>query len=146
MKIDGTTGKAELLRPQLENITEQQFESLLTVKQAAQLLSVSQSWIRCRHIAELPAARLGRLVRFDPVLLSQHLRGKVIAGNSLKPERTVMASRYQRGSVFQKGKVKTWYGIYREDVRPRQGSTDNSERSVSGRLLNFQRRTPHVTS
>ena len=37
-------------------------------------------------------------------------------------------TRYQRGSVFQKGKNKIWYGIYREDVRTPAGTSDDSER------------------
>ena len=36
-----------------------------------------------------------------------------------------MSARYQRGSVFQKGKAKVWYGIYREDV-----GTERKQRKV----------------
>jgi len=129
MKIGGTTGKAELLRPQLVVTTGQQFTPLLNVKQAAEILGVSGSWVR-RHKHELPTVSMGGLVRFDAALLSEHLRGRVTAGNSLKSERTPMEpSRYQRGSVALKGKVKTWYGTYREDVLTPAG-TERRQRRV----------------
>jgi integrase len=101
----------------------------LTVAQTALFLGLSQSWVR-RHQLDLPAVRMGGSLRFDPLLLSQHLRGKVAAGNSLKSERTPMEpNRYQRGSVFQKGKNKVWYGTYREDVVTPAG-TERRQRKV----------------
>lgn len=83
---------------------------LIDVSQAASLLGVSETWVR-RHLSELPIVRLGRLVRIDSSALSQQ-----IAQSSLKPERSTMISRYQRGYVRQRGKHKVWYGIYRENT------------------------------
>ena len=94
---------------------------LLTVSEVAQRLGVSESWVR-RHISELPAVRVGRLVRFDAALLSETIDGRMSSGKSLRPERAPMPSRFQRGFVFLKGKkLKAWYGIYREDVRTPAG-------------------------
>lgn len=90
-------------------------DDLIDVNQAAKLLGVSGKWIR-RHIAELPAIRMGKLIRFNADVLSQH-----IAQNSLKPERKPMLNRYQRGTVIQRGKNKIWYGLYREDVHTATG-------------------------
>jgi len=90
---------------------------LLTAPEVAQRLGVSESWVR-RHASELPIVRVGRLIRFDGSLISERFNGTLSAGKSLKPERAIMPSRFQRGYVFQKGKkLKTWYGVYREDVR-----------------------------
>lgn len=57
-----TTGKAELPRPQLENITGQQFEPLLTVEQAAYLLGGMhpKTLMRMARAGEVPAVKLGR--------------------------------------------------------------------------------------
>lgn len=96
------------------NTTNTQPVPLLDVPAAAKLLGVSQSWVR-RHVNELPSLRLGRLIRFDSASLSD----TICARKSLKPERTVMPSRYQRGSVVKKGKV--WYGVYRDDVQTGTG-------------------------
>jgi integrase len=103
-------------------VVEQRFQTVpLNVADAAKLLGVSQSWVR-RHKHELPVVPMGGLVRFDAALLSEYLRGKVSAGTRLKSERTTtMSPRYQRGYVFQKGKVKTWYGVFREDVQTPAG-------------------------
>lgn len=39
--------------------------------------------------------------------------------------------RYQRGYVYQTGKnVKVWYGVYREDVRKPDGTTERRQRNV----------------
>lgn len=91
--------------------------SLMTVRAAANLLGVSTSWVH-RHITELPCVRVGRLIRFDALLISEQLPARIESGKSLKPERTLMLSRYQRGYLYQTGKkLKVWYGMYREDVR-----------------------------
>jgi integrase len=68
---------------------------------------------------------MGRLIRFDASALSQH-----VAKNSLKPERAPMPSRYQRGSVKQRGKSKVWYGYFREDVRTPDGEITRVPRHV----------------
>jgi integrase len=103
---------------------------LLDVSQAAELLCVSESWVR-RHIGELPVVRLGRTVRIDSVLLSAKIQGTISHGKSLKPERKPMLSRYQRGYVYQTGsKVKTWYGRFREDVPQADGQIVRRSRNV----------------
>lgn len=97
------------------------FPSLLTVRQFATFLNVSQSWVR-RHESELPAVRTGRLLRFDSELLFLHQRATMSSGKSLKPERRSMLNRYQRGSVFKRGKrQKVWYGMFREDFQTAEG-------------------------
>src|SRR5215470_11394794 len=90
--------------------------NLIDISQAARLLGVSESWIR-RHKAELPIVRVGRLLKVNATALSQQ-----IAENSLKPERTPMPARYQRGYVRLRGKQKVWYGLYREDSQNPDGS------------------------
>src|SRR5580704_7016035 len=103
---------------------------LLDVSQAAELLRVSESWVR-RHIGELPVVRLGRTVRIDSVLLSAKIQGTISHGKSLKPERKPMLSRYQRGYVYQTGsKVKTWYGRFREDVPQADGHIARKTRNI----------------
>jgi len=105
-------------------------EPVLTVTEAAQRLGVSESWVR-RHKLELPLVALpGRVVRFDSLLLSEHIRGKLSSGKSLKPGRKVMLSRYQRGSVRQIGKAKVWYGVYREDVKTADGKIERRQRQL----------------
>ncbi len=105
-------------------------KSLLDIHLAANILGVSKSWIR-RHITELPAIRVGRFVRFDAELLSEQLRAKIEIGKPLKPERTDMFFRYQRGFVYQKGrKAKVWYGIFREDVRNAEGQIERRQRKI----------------
>ncbi len=103
---------------------------LLDVSQAAELLCVSESWVR-RHIGELPVVRLGRTVRIDSLLLSAKIQGTISHGKSLKPERKLMLSRYQRGYVYQTGKkVKTWYGRFREDLSQADGQIVRRSRNV----------------
>jgi hypothetical protein len=103
---------------------------LLDVSQAAELLRVSESWVR-RHIGGLPVVRLGRTVRIDSLLLSAQIQGTISNGKSLKPERKLMLSRYQRGYVYQIGKkVKTWYGRFREDVPQADGQIVRRSRNV----------------
>ena len=104
-------------------------DRLLNVSETSVLLNVSESWVR-RHVVELPAVRVGRLIRFDPSLLSCRFQGKLSAGKSLKPERKQMLSRYQRGYVYQTGKrVKVWYGMFREDVLQPDGSIVRRQRN-----------------
>lgn len=99
--------------------------NLINVEQAASLLGVSVKWVR-RHIAELPVIRMGRLIRLNADALSQ-----LVEQNSLKPERSPMISRYQRGFVYQRGRKKVWYGIFREDIRT---STGMERRQLQVRL------------
>jgi len=103
---------------------------LLDVAATAKFLGVSESWVR-RHMSELPTLRVGRLIRFDHVLLSRQLQAKIQDGKSLRPERTSMLSRYQRGYVFQSGKkAKVWYGIFREDIRNPDGKIERRQRKI----------------
>jgi integrase len=103
---------------------------LLDVSEAAEILGLSESWVR-RHISELPVVRLGRTVRIDSSLLSDKIQGTISHGKSLKPERKPMLSRYQRGYVYQTGKkMKTWYGRFREDVPQADGQIVRRSRNV----------------
>ncbi len=102
----------------------------LTARETAALLRVSESWVR-RHRSELPLLRVGRLIRFDPFLLSQLTQARMQTGKSLKPERNSMLFRYQRGYVYLTGKkVKVWYGMFREDVRTPEGQVRRRQRHV----------------
>lgn len=105
---------------------------LLSISQTADFLNVSQSWVR-RHAHELPLVRIGRLVRFDSVLLLQNFSGKFAgSGKSLGKAATVeqVQRRYQSGSVYKRGKTKTWYGVFREDVRQPNGTLKRRQRKV----------------
>ena len=103
-------------------------QSLWDVKQAAEYLGVSESWVR-RHIFEIPHRRQGRLIRFDP----DELKCRVDTRKSLEPTRRLMPSnRYQRGGVYQRGKrEKVWYGTYRID-------TSEGRRPINIRLGTLQ--------
>jgi excisionase family DNA binding protein len=102
--------------------TDQLKRSLVDVKEAANILGVSESWIR-RHLAELPVFRVGRLIRINRVLLAEKFQGTTQSGNSLKPERKKMTNRYQRGCVVLRGKKgnRVWYGKFREDIQTSAG-------------------------
>jgi excisionase family DNA binding protein len=115
---------------------------LLTVLEAAAFLNVSESCVR-RHVAELPILRIGRLVRIDAALLAGQFQEKLSAGKSLRPERKLMLSRFQRGYVYQTGrKVKTWYGRFREDVPQADGQIVRRSRNVRlGTLSELPTRT-----
>jgi integrase len=103
---------------------------VLTAGETAALLGVSESWVR-RHRNELPLLRVGRLIRFDPFLLSQLTQARMQSGKSLKPERNSMLFRYQRGYVYLTGKkVKVWYGMFREDIRTPEGQVRRRQRHV----------------
>jgi len=74
---------------------------------------------------------VGRLIRFDALLLSEQPRAKIESGKSSKPERTLMLSRYQRGYLYQTGKkLKVWYGMYREDVRKPDGQIERRQHHI----------------
>jgi hypothetical protein len=107
--------------------------SLLDVRQAANLLGVSETWVR-RHLRELSAMKLGRLLRFDPQLLRRQFQGRTEPGNRLKPERIVPMGfkRYQRGSVLKRGSKgkQMWYGMWREDVPKPDGGFVRRQRNV----------------
>jgi integrase len=110
-------------------ITQAQ-SKLLSVRDAATRLGVSECWVR-RHLAELPVIRVGRLVRFDPMLLLEKFSGTMQGGKPLRSERAPMLSRYQRGYVYQSGrKQKSWYAMFREDVNAPDGKTKRKQRNV----------------
>jgi integrase len=111
--------------------------ALWDIKQTAEYLKVSESWIR-RHLSELPYSRHGRLIRFSP----ETLKSTVEDRKSLEPTRRLMPNnRYQRGGVYQRGKrQKVWYGTYRietpEGRRPiniRLGTLQELPTKVSAR-------------
>ena len=88
-------------------------QPLWDIRQAAEYLKVSESWVR-RRLAELPHSRHGRLIRFDP----EELKRTVGDRKSLEPIRRLMPNnRYQRGGVYLRGKrERVWYGTYRIDA------------------------------
>jgi integrase len=106
---------------------------LFTVPETAALLGLSESWIR-RHKHQLPVVRLGRLVRFDSVLLIRQFQSKQKMGNRLKQERNMMIlqlQRYQRGYVYKTGKKqKVWYGMWREDVQRPEGGISRRQKHL----------------
>lgn len=112
--------------------------ALLCVAEVALRLGVSECWVR-RHIAELPVIRVGRLIRFDSSLIHRQFSGRIAVGKSLRPERKLMTSRYQRGYVYQScRKVKVWYGMFREDVRKPDGQIERRQRNIRlGTLAEF---------
>lgn len=104
--------------------------NLLTVEEAANVLAVSPCWIR-RHEAELPAVRVGRLVRFNSSLLQRQFSGRMPTGKPLKPNGGRMLQRYQQGSLYKRGKTsKIWYGRFREDVQTATGTIIRRTRNV----------------
>lgn len=119
----------------------------LSVAETAQFLNVSKTWVR-RHVSELPSVRIGRLIRFDPQLLSLRFRGTTVAGNRLKSERIVpMFRRYQSGSVIQRGKKgqRVWYGIFRQDVPQPNGQAKRKQVFVRlGRVSEYPNRSMAV--
>jgi excisionase family DNA binding protein len=109
---------------------------LLCVREAAGLLGVSESWVR-RHARELPAIRLGRLVRFDSGLLHRHIQGKTEAGNRMEQKgespmfHTAIKPRYQTGRVYKKGKkIVKWYGQFREDQIDADGKLVRGQKNI----------------
>lgn len=105
---------------------------IITVEDAARELGVSTTWLY-RHQRELPSIRVGKLLRFDSVLLLRHFQSKYPARTEsrLKPKGGAMGfSRYQRGTVYKCGKrIKVWYGRWREDVRLPDGGFSRCQRN-----------------
>jgi len=105
----------------------------MTTRECAALMGVSSSWVR-RHLSELPLVRLGRLIRFDKILLLEVINSRVSAGTRWKPERKLMI-RHQLGEVILKGKkVKTWYGRFRQDIQTPFGVVRKQRRVRLGTL------------
>lgn len=110
---------------------------LLTVRQCAQRLQVSECWVR-RHRHRLGVVRLGRGVRFDPAVVASLCTSPdsqfivPAAERPLKPEGAEMLQRrYQRGSVklFNGKRMKVWYGVWREDVIDLDGTLRRKQRN-----------------
>jgi integrase len=105
--------------------------SLLDVHDAAKVLNVSESWIR-RHERELPAVRLGRLVRFNQESLNQHLiypasssgSGKSLGKVPVEP----IQRRYQNGSLQKRGQI--WYGVFRADTMDADGKLERKQKRI----------------
>ena len=105
--------------------------ALLDVHQAAQRLGFSESWVR-RHEKQLPAVRFGRSLRFDSDLLDLKASGKIFSEKSLVGNESpvIHARRYQSGAVYLTGKIKTWYGMYREDTLDGNGKLVRKQRNI----------------
>jgi integrase len=104
-------------------------ETFLTVRDAAEYLKVSESWVR-RHLTELPAVRLGRSIRFNSALLERRLQDRLSRGKPLESERAYMPYRFQRGWVkLFRRKQAVWYGGYRED-RVIEGKMERVRRKI----------------
>lgn len=106
---------------------------LITVREAASQLGVSESWVR-RHVRELPTVRVGRLVRFDSALLSRQFEGRKEPGNRLRTERVIPLRfrRYQQGRLTKLGKAgkQVWYGVFRVDVPQLDGPPKRKQKKV----------------
>jgi len=107
--------------------------ALLDVRQTAALLGVSECWVR-RHMKQLPAVRVGHLIRFDSALLLRKFQGSVSGGNRLKPEgkAPMVKRRFQKGMLLKKGKrgQQVWYGVFREDAPNADGGIVRRQRCV----------------
>jgi hypothetical protein len=108
-------------------------KGLLSVREAATILNVSECWVR-RHQSELPVVRIGGLIRFDESLLRRDLACRIPREKPLKLRGEAMphqVRRWQQGSVYKTGKrLKTWYGIWREDVLEADGKMKRRQRNV----------------
>jgi Helix-turn-helix domain len=94
-----------------EGYSSQTDRALWDIKQVAEYLHLSESWVR-RHLCELPYTRKGRLIRFDPDALHTTIQ----AGKSLESGRNTampVPRRYQQGSIVWKDTTdgKVAYGV-----------------------------------
>jgi excisionase family DNA binding protein len=107
----------------------------MDVNEAAHVLGVSESWVR-RHVSELPAVRVGRLVRFDRPSLLRQFQVKSDSGNRMKQKGENLMfqakmTRYQSGRVYKKGKKEVkWYGQFREDQLDADGKLFRVQKNV----------------
>ena len=108
-------------------------KGLLSVREAATILSVSECWVR-RHKSELPIVRIGGLIRFDETLLRRDLACRIPREKPLKLRGAGMSHqirRWQNGSVYQTGKrTKMWYGMWREEFSDADGKVKRRQRNV----------------
>jgi len=108
-------------------------QGLLSVRDAAKLLNVSECWIR-RHKSGLPVVRIGGLIRFDAALLRRDLACRIPAEKPLKLRGAAMSHqirRWQQGSVYKTGKrTKMWYGMWREEFSDGDGKVKRRQRNV----------------
>ena len=105
---------------------------LLSVREAARLLNVSQTWVR-RHAKELSGIRLSaHALRFDSALLTEYIQARMASGKCLNREQSMTQfRRWQRGSVVKRGsKTKIWVGIFREDVVQPDGTITRKQKRV----------------
>jgi len=118
---------------------------LLTGKQAAALLGVSECWVR-RHKSELPFLRIGSLIRFDEALLKRDLACRILREKPLKLRGERMSHqirRWQQGSVYKTGKrTKMWYGMWREEFSDPDGNIKRRQRNIKlGPITDLPTRT-----
>lgn len=108
-------------------------KGLLSVREAAAILSVSECWVR-RHKSELPILRIGGLIRFDESLLRRDLACRIPREKPLKLRGAAMSHqirRWQQGSVYKTGKrTKMWYGMWREEFSDADGNVKRRQRNV----------------
>lgn len=84
---------------------------LLTVKQAATYFSRSESWVR-RHLAQLPAIRVGRAIFVDVA----QIQGRIDVAKSLNRKGPQMLKRYQRGFAKYNKSTGFWEVRFRLDM------------------------------
>src|SRR5436853_5929753 len=68
---------------------------LISAKEAAGILSVSECWVR-RHQAQLPIVRIGSLIRFDETLLRRDLACRIPREKPLKLRGETMSYQIRR--------------------------------------------------
>ena len=120
-------------------------QGLLSVREAATLLNVSECWIR-RHKSELPMVRIGGLIRFDDALLRRDLACRIPREKPLKlrgDRRSYQIRRWQQGTVYKTGKrTKMWYGMWREEFSDADGNVKRRQRNVKlGTVADLPTRT-----
>lgn len=114
-------------------VSQSSGKGLLSVRDAAAILNVSECWVR-RHKSELPVVRIGGLIRFDETLLRRDLACRIPREKPLKLRGAAMSHqirRWQNGSVYQTGKrTKMWYGMWREEFSDADGNVKRRQRNV----------------
>ena len=117
--------------------TSSRGKGLLSVREAATILNVSECWVR-RHGSELPVVRIGGLIRFDESLLRRDLACRIPREKPLNLRLRLRGAamshqirRWQNGSLYQTGKrTKMWYGMWREEFSDAEGKVKRRQRNV----------------